>query len=64
MDILNGFLEGKGNNSKDIALVMLILVFVLGFGKDTGLNLFNNSDVRGSAHHRNHKRNSCTSPGG
>jgi hypothetical protein len=64
MDILNEFLEGKDNSSKDITLVILILVLVIGFGKNTGLNLINNSDARGSSHHHKHRRNSFSSPGG
>ncbi|MFL0269738.1 hypothetical protein [Candidatus Clostridium radicumherbarum] len=64
MDILNGFISETDNNSKNVIFVILILVFVLGFGKNTGFNLFNNSDVRGSAPHHKHRRNSCNSQGG
>jgi hypothetical protein len=64
MDILNGFLDGKYNNSKDIILGVLILVLVLGFGKNTGLNLFNNGDDRSRRHHRKKRVKDCSSPGG
>lgn len=64
MDILNGFISGTDSNSKDIISVILILVFVLGFGKNTGFNLFNNSNVRSSTPHHKHRRNSFNSSGG
>lgn len=64
MDILNAFTDGTDNNSKDIILVILILIFVLGFGKNTGFNLFNNSDGRSSRHHHKKRTKSCSSPGG
>ena len=64
MDILNGLLNGTENNSKDITTGLLILVFLLGFGKNTGFNLFNNRDESSSKHHHKHKRSSCSSSGG
>lgn len=64
MDILNGLLEGTGKNSQDIGVVILILVFLLGFGKDSGFNLFNNNDEGKRKHHHKHKRSSCSSSGG
>jgi hypothetical protein len=64
MDILNGLLEGNDKNSKDIVAVILILVFILGFGKDSGFNLFSNNDEGKRKHHHKHKRTSCSSSGG
>jgi hypothetical protein len=64
MDILNGFISGTDNNSRDIILVILILALVLGFEKNTGFNLFNDSDTRSSKPHHKYRRNSCNSPGG
>ncbi|MCM0648152.1 hypothetical protein NBE98_07155 [Clostridium swellfunianum] len=64
MDILNAFTGGKDNNSKDIIFVILILVFVMGFGKDTGFNLFNNGDGRSRKHHHKRRTNTCSSSGG
>lgn len=64
MEILNGFISGTDNNSKDVISLMLILGLVLGFGKDKGFNLFNNSDVRNSTPHHKHRRKSCSSSGG
>lgn len=64
MDILNGLINGTDNNSKDNILAILILALAFGFGKNTGFNLFNNSDVRSSSHHHKHRKNSCNSSGG
>jgi hypothetical protein len=64
MDILNAFTGGKDNNSKDIIFVILILIFVLGAGKDTGFNLFNNDDGRSSRHHHKKRGKACSSSGG
>lgn len=64
MDILNAFTGGKDNNSKDIIFVILILVFVMGFGKDTGFNLFNNGDGRSRKHHHKKRTSTCSSSGG
>jgi hypothetical protein len=64
MDILNGFINGTDNNSKDIILGVLILVLVLGFGKNTGVNLFNNGDDRSRGHHHKKRTKACSSPGG
>ncbi len=64
MDILNGLLGGSEKGSNDIAAMILIVAFILGFGKDSGFNLFNNGDERKSKHHHKHKRSSCSSSGG
>ena len=64
MDILNGFIDGTDKNSKDIILGVLILILVLGFGKNKGLNLFNNSDGRSSKHRHKNRTKACSSPGG
>jgi hypothetical protein len=64
MDILNGFINGTDNNSKDIILGVLILVLVLGFGKNTGVNLFNNGDDRSRRHHHKKRTKACSSQGG
>jgi hypothetical protein len=64
MDILNGLIGGEDNNSKDSILVILILIFVLGFGKNTGFNLFNNGDGRSRRHHDKKRTKACNSAGG
>ena len=64
MEFLNGFISGTDNNSNNIILVILILVLVMGFGENTGFNLFNNTDGRSSRPHHKNRRNSCNSPGG
>lgn len=64
MDILNGFIDGTGNDSKEIALVVIILIVALGFGKNTGFNLFNNSNDRSSRHHHKNRTKACNSQGG
>jgi hypothetical protein len=64
MDILNGLIDGTDNNSKDIILVVLILIFVLGFGKNTEFNLFNNGNDRDSRHHHKNRIKTCSSTGG
>lgn len=64
MDILNGFINGTDNNSKDIILVIFILIIVLGFGKNTGFNLFNNNNESSSRHHHKNRNKACSTSGG
>lgn len=66
MEMLNGLMNGKDKGSSNLILVFLFLILFLGFGKNGGLNLLNNSfgGANERSHSHRHRKNSCNCAGG
>lgn len=64
MEMLNGLMNGKDKGSNNLILVFLVLILFLGFGKNGGLNLLNNSFGGVNERSHRHRKNSCNCAGG